>query len=61
MSRPRGCARPPRVDADPASTGARAPLKIFAAFDALAVVAAQPQVSSMLRLLANGTSDASSD
>ena len=50
-----------RVDADPASTGARAPLKIFAAVDALAVVAAQPQVSSMLRLLANGTSDAPSD
>ena len=34
-----------RVNAGPASAGARAPLKIFAVVDALAVVAAQPQAA----------------
>ena len=51
-----------RVDAGPASAGARAPLKIFAVVDALAVVAAQAavEIEDPFRL-ANGASDAPSD
>ena len=57
-----------RVDAGPASAGARAPLKIFAVVDALAVVAAQAAVEIEIsvcwrttRLLANDASDAPGD